>query len=42
MAPFFQRLRSSPMFAARFPAPYNQQFPDKNRKSAKVNREVEL
>jgi len=30
------------MFAARRPAKYNQLFLDKNRKSAKVNREVEL
>jgi len=30
------------MFAARFPSLYNQQFPNNNEKSAKVNREVEL
>jgi hypothetical protein len=30
------------MFAARFPATYNYLFPDKNRISAKANREVEL
>jgi hypothetical protein len=42
MAPFFQRLRNSPMFADRFPAPYNQMFPNNNEKSATINREVEL
>jgi hypothetical protein len=42
MAPFFQRLRGSPVFADRFPALYNQSFPNKNGKSTTVNREIEL